>query len=222
MAGQIPDPRLRAQFLFVLVGIVIIKELGEFDYVHAIGGQVLVQVTHIEGLHRAARRTVRQLAIAHEVGTEVTLHHRSFYRRDLMFGRILDEKRFRGQLRCSPVKETTLVWTGSHAETTANAAALVNEDKAVLSMVGCGHRANINAGGIHAVVAGDGHEIMAASRKFGFIDLNPLLAFGDVMPQSTRLGALGRGINGDAALALFQVDDHAPGASFLFRFRCFR
>ena len=130
---------------------------------------------------------------------------------------IFGEGGFGRELRGAPVEEAPMVGTGRHAHAAANAAALVNEDNALFGVVGCRHRADIDAGGILAVEARCGHEVGAATGEVYEVDLNPLLPLRDKMPYGTCLRALWRRSNGYTPLALLQVDDHAPGMNLFLR-----
>jgi hypothetical protein len=89
---------------------------------------------------------------------------------------------------------------------------MIDENHPVLVVIRRRNRTDVDTGGILAVLARNGQEIAASARQIHLENLNPPLPLGHKMPLDAGLGALGRRVNGHAALAFPQVNDHAPGA----------
>ena len=107
-----------------------------------------------------------------------------------------------------------MIWTGSHTHAASNATVVINEDNAIIIMVGSRHRANVDAWSVLTLEAWCRHEITTPTGEVHLIDLNPLLPVGDKMTGDASLRALGWCINSDAPLTFLQVNDHAPGTNF--------
>jgi len=116
--------------------------------------------------------------------------------------------RYRG--RVAPVEIAPIIRTGCHAHPATDAAVVVNQHQALGIVKSGTHGTDVGTGSILTMHARAGHEESPSARQRLFGNRDPLLSGWHQVLLRTSSLAPRRLADGPAALALGQVNHHAP------------
>src|SRR6516165_4292856 len=202
---DVVDARAGPEFFLEPHGVVFPEELRQPDGgAETVDGDVGDQVADVEHAHGAAGHAAWKLPMREPVDAQHALADGALdlRHRELRRGR---HRQPLGLRRIGPVEVPRLVRAGGHAGAAADAHVLVDKHDAVGVPEGGPDRAHVRAGRVLAHHAEPGHVEGSALGVGHRVDLQPGLVLGQLVAflagERARL----------AAVAVTQVDDHAPG-----------